>query len=483
MAAESEPAPPSDRGKRKRSRARTGDDEEAAAASASAASEKALSEASSAASSPDRWPYIQRVVKGHDSCGGEILEPFIKIDPAIVDAHEKLKLKYYAKRERQLKLATMDQHVPHSCFLDQELFPDRESATKTVLEAAKTVLGLSSYIDEKLLTRCSGFLIDWNEESKAGTVLTSAHLICLKSPSLDEWLDTKVYAPDAKVYVHLPDKNDTTIVAHLLHYHEHYNLALFKINMDQSAQIPSCFTEVKHGQELFVLGRDENMYLNIDHGSVLYMDPSDFELYHYMFINLGINKHGLGGPVIDCNGKIAGMANLTLRMGFIPSSIILKCLDMWKKFHCVPRLHIGMKFSSIKFLDPAHVDTISRKCNVDAGLIVIEVSEGSIAEKLGVRIGDIIECMNGECIATTIELENLLMRICEDHLDKRRGIGSNVDVPVVIFHTRKGSRHTINLTVKVSDNVEVIATGTYPVSTRDCALVFADDVGPGQDAH
>ena len=40
---------------------------------------------------------------------------------------------------------------------------------------------------------------------------------------------------------------------------------------------------------------------------------------------------------------------------------------------CIPRLHIGMKLSPIKFLDPIHVERIFRKCNVDSGLIVKEV--------------------------------------------------------------------------------------------------------------
>jgi S1-C subfamily serine protease len=83
-----------------------------------------------------------------------------------------------------------------------------------------------------------------------------------------------------------------------------------------------------------------------------------------------------------------------LGMGFIPSSVILHCLDMWKKFGYIPRLHIGMKLSAMKFLDPIHVEKISRKCNIDSGLIVKEVSYGSNAENRGVRAGDIIQSMN-----------------------------------------------------------------------------------------
>jgi len=47
---------------------------------------------------------------------------------------------------RQLKLVTLHQHVSVSCLVNQELLSTRDSATKTVLKAAKVVMGLSSYV-------------------------------------------------------------------------------------------------------------------------------------------------------------------------------------------------------------------------------------------------------------------------------------------------------------------------------------------------
>jgi S1-C subfamily serine protease len=35
------------------------------------------------------------------------------------------------------------------------------------------------------------------------------------------------------------------------------------------------------------------------------------------------------------------------------------------------------------------------------------VSEGSPAEKLGIRAGDVIKCFNGERISTTVEVDVL----------------------------------------------------------------------------
>ncbi|RCV15480.1 hypothetical protein SETIT_3G059300v2 [Setaria italica] len=480
--------PPSQRGKRerpgssrgrKRARATGREDEkdaEAAAASASPPAGHASSGASSGTSSPLRWPELPRAVLGEDSYGEQILEPFHEIDPAIVRAHGKLKTKYFAKLDRQLKLVSLDQRIPSSCMVDPRLLSVRKAATNSILQIAKVTVGLSSYIDDKMLGRTSGFLIDWDVENRIGTVLTSALVIQSKSPSLDEWSATDEYATHAEVRVHFMDKAATTVVANLLHYDKHYNLALFKVSMDLSAQIPSFTSELKFAEEVFVLGRDEGRYLTIDHGNVAYEGPSRLQRHHYMFITRRINKLGIGGPVINHGGQVAGMYSHP-GLAFTPSSIILRCLQMWKSFNCILRLHVGMKFSAISLLDLPHREVIACKCDIDDGLIVTQVSEGSIAEKLGVRHGDIIKSWNGENISTTIELENFLLDMCEKHLDKGNSIGSSVDLSIGIFHTRKGKHGTIKMTVNVSDDVEVIAEGTYPVTTADCTSGDDDDSG------
>ncbi|KAL6606441.1 hypothetical protein ACP70R_042094 [Stipagrostis hirtigluma subsp. patula] len=426
-------------------------------ADSAATDQGSSSEASSAFSSPVRTPYIPRAVIGVDPWGGGILEPFCNISPAIADTFAKHKAKHFAKCRNQLRLVTLDENVPRSCLDDSRFEPIRESVTQMVLKVAKVVFGVSSYIDGNLLNRASGFLMDWDKESKLGTILTSALLIRSKTTSFDEWLGADEYAPHAEVHVHLLDKHDTVVNAELMHYHKHYNIALFKIKIDLVDEIPS-FTEVNFGQEVFVFGRDENLHLSVDHGTVPHKGPSVFERNHYMFTNCEVNQCALGGPVVDFSGQFLGMASLP-DMAFTPSSIILKCLEMLKGFDCIPRLHIGMKLLAIKFLDPVHREKIIRKCSIDTGLIVTQVSEGSMAEKVGIRIGDVIEFWNGERVSTTVELESFLLRMSEKHLNDGGDIGSNLDVPVRIFHVRKDSSRTRMLTLKVCDDVEVFAKG------------------------
>lgn len=81
-------------------------------------------------------------------------------------------------------------------------------------------------------------------------------------------------ATNFQVCVHLSDKVDTIVVADLLQYDKQYNLAMFKISIDLSAQVPSFTSELKCAQEVFVLRRDEDRNISIDHGSVTYKGPS-----------------------------------------------------------------------------------------------------------------------------------------------------------------------------------------------------------------
>ncbi|KAF8725887.1 hypothetical protein HU200_020454 [Digitaria exilis] len=246
----------------------------------------------SAVSSPLRWPLLCRTVVGEHSSGEKIYEPFIELNPRLVDACEELKFKYHEKRSRQLKLVTLRHHVSQSWLTNQELLPTRDSATKTVLKAAKVIMGLSSYVDGRLLTRTTGFLIAWNAESKVGTLLTSAFLFRSKSSSVEEWMGADEYVSEAEVLVHLLDRHDTTVAAELLHYDRNYNLALLNVTMNLSAEVEvlSLRSELKFGQEVFVLGRDKDLYLSIDHGNVQYAGPDEYERRHFMFVNCALRE-------------------------------------------------------------------------------------------------------------------------------------------------------------------------------------------------
>uniref|UniRef100_A0A8R7Q7Q5 Uncharacterized protein n=1 Tax=Triticum urartu TaxID=4572 RepID=A0A8R7Q7Q5_TRIUA len=182
---------------------------------------------------------------------------------------------------RPVQIPTIAYFKPPTLFHTDELFSVRQSGRKAVLSAAKFLLGVSSSLDGEPLRRCSGFWVDWDEESRTGLVLTTARLIRTKDAPVSVWSGSEEYE--------------------LLQYDN-------------------------------------------------------------------------GGPVIDLDGKVVGMVNDPERFeSFIPSSILLNCLDSWRKYRHFAWPQLGMTFKAIELLEPAHADMLWHMFNIDDGLVVQEV--------------------------------------------------------------------------------------------------------------
>ncbi|KAI4988077.1 hypothetical protein ZWY2020_029707 [Hordeum vulgare] len=356
-------------------------------------------------------------------------------NPDIRAAFHLANTEYHA--DRACRSAVLDCYSSASCLSNNpSLLHIREPAKDAVLLAADSIITLSSYLDDdEPFNTCCGL-----------------------------WIQHDIKKKTAVVIVHLLDGE--TAVASLLYLQEHYEIALYEVVVDKSVRLSTFNDNVHSGQDVFRLGRDESLDLRITHGRVEYKIPTRHERRHYMYFyhDGRISLHDDGGPVVDLEGKVVGMVNNQIDETFLPSSILHKCLDSWRKLKCIPRAHLGMTFTSIKLLDPICIERMRRKHNVASGLIVEQVSKESNAEKLGIRMGDVIERINGEYISSTTELENMLLDIGGDHFDQANVLNGEIDVRIQIFRATKRSRRVRNLTVIVSDCGEDVIEGTYPIT-------------------
>ncbi|XBH88871.1 hypothetical protein VPH35_080883 [Triticum aestivum] len=384
--------------------------------------------------------------------------------PDIRAAYKHAEAEYRADKSCRF-VFTSDRYSPRSCLSnDRSLLHIREPAKDAVLFAANSVVALESRLAyDEPLNRCSGLWIQWDDKKNTAVVLTSAHLI--RAKEYDEWKNewTDEYHREAEVIVRLLD--DTTAEASLLYLQEHYEFALYEVVVDKPVQLSTFNDNVNSGQDGFRLGRDENLDLRITHGRVEYRIPIRHERCHYMYFSNDEHRfRDDGGPIIDLEGKVVGIVNNQINETFLPSSILHKCLNSWRKLKCVPRAHLGMTFTSIKLLDPICIERIRRKHNISSGIIVEQVSKESNAEKLGIRKGDIIERFNGEYISSTTELEKMLLDIGGDQFDQAKVLNAEIGVQIQIFRATKLCRRVRNLTVIVSDCGENIIEGTYPIT-------------------
>lgn len=93
-----------------------------------------------------------------------------------------------------------------------------------------------------------------------------------------------------QVVAHLLDEDDTAVPALLVYYDKQINMALFTVGIESCAEIPEFNSDVKYAQEIFVMGRDENLNLTVDHGRFEFIGPSRHERPHYMFTYSAIRK-------------------------------------------------------------------------------------------------------------------------------------------------------------------------------------------------
>ncbi|XP_073354834.1 uncharacterized protein [Aegilops tauschii subsp. strangulata] len=160
-------------------------------------------------------------------------------------------------------------------------------------------------------------MIDSGDASGTGIVLTSANLIRANKPLAKDHRGRKdryEYHPGAQVTVHLLD--DTTAEGRLLYHQEHYDIALFKVEVDHRVQLASFADTVDDGQEENDERHGKNVWMARGKGPYIRPKCDDG-----------------GDPVIDIAGK----------------------------------------FEAIKFLDPTHAEYIWRKLNIDDGLVVEEL--------------------------------------------------------------------------------------------------------------
>ncbi|KAF7062955.1 hypothetical protein CFC21_069496 [Triticum aestivum] len=415
-----------------------------------------------------------------DPPSSPVYEPYIPdelaADRVARSAFKHAKAKYKAEQARLADLFTMDRwHDPSSClFNDRGLLSIRELTRDAILLAAKSIILLSSFLGNQQLNKCCGLWFQRDDQRKTALVLTSAHLI--RKNDLNQWKRqwTGEYHHNAKVIVHLLD--NTTTLGHLIYLQEHYEIAIYEVQVDKPVHLPTFNDRVHSGQDVFRLGRDADLDIKITHGNLAYNSPSGYERCHYMYFLRDASSlkllHDDGGPIIDLEGKVVGLVNNQINETFVPSSILHKCLDFWRRFNCMPRLHLGMTFSPIKFLNPICIERMTRKHNIDSGLIVEQISKESHAEKIGIRKGDVIESFNGKHISTTIELESMLIDICWDHFDQGKKLNTEKDVSVKIFDATKLCPRTRNLTVIVSDCGEDIVKGAYPIMGEEALSVL-----------
>lgn len=202
------------------------------------------------------------------------------------------------------------------------VWSELSKTTSGILET--NIVALASFHGKKRFFACTGLFIQWNG---CTTILTSASL--LRKPG---YKDQKI-VKNLRIEVLLPNKKDQ-VEGTLQHVNLHYNVALVSVK-DFCVPQP---TEVQHrwpdaGPVLAVGRCFSSGKLMVARGHRYSRPEVIFDCKYLGYSTCRITKAGIGGPLLDLDGKFVGMNFYDYEVGNTPYLSwceILPLLDHFK---------------------------------------------------------------------------------------------------------------------------------------------------------
>ena len=241
--------------------------------------------------------------------------------------------------------------------------------------------------------RGSGFII-----SADGFIVTNNHVV-KNATSVSVTLD-----------------DGTVLKAKVIGHDSGTDLALLKVKPSSKLSFIGLgeSDDVQPGQWVIAVGNPFGLGGSVTAGivSARGRDIGDGPYDSFIQVDAPINRGNSGGPLITQDGKVVGVNTAILSpsggsigIGFaIPSDVVKSVVAQLEKTGHVTRGYLGVTAQEIT---PGMAKALSLPTQNGApatGALVASVSDGSPAEKIGLKPGDVITALNGQKIATPRDL-------------------------------------------------------------------------------
>lgn len=193
------------------------------------------------------------------------------------------------------------------------------------------------------------------------------------------------------------------------------DVALIQIDADDLLALEMADSDtVRVGDFVVAIGSPFGLRQTVTSGIVSALGREDFTTDTYQnFIqtDAAINPGNSGGPLMNFQGEIIGINTAIVGtsrggvgIGFaIPANMVQAITGQIIEFGSVNRGILGIKMDNIN-------STLKEVYELDStnGVIVVEVLEGTMAEKAGVQANDIIVAIDDESIKNSNHLRNVI---------------------------------------------------------------------------
>ncbi|MBE6152563.1 MAG: PDZ domain-containing protein [Firmicutes bacterium] len=186
-------------------------------------------------------------------------------------------------------------------------------------------------------------------------------------------------------------------------------------------------------------GKDRTVTVDLDNNGSYIMQV--------LQTDAAINPGNSGGPLCNINGQVIGVNSLKLvedtieGMGFaIPIELVMTSIDRLEKGEEIIRPVLGIESIDADNAYALYRNNILLDEEIDSGVVIVNVVDGSPADKAGFTKGDVILEMEGNKITDAAHLKYILYKYT---------IGDNIKI--IYYRDGKIKEVTVSLTQAVGE--------------------------------
>ena len=194
------------------------------------------------------------------------------------------------------------------------------------------------------------------------------------------------------------------------------------------------------GSEVIAIGNAMGMGLSATDGIISMKEQTinvDGNKLGVLQTSAAINSGNSGGALVNASGEVIGIntakynSAMVEGMGYaIPSNYIIPIVEELLTTGTQPKPYIGITGTNI-------TEETAPMYKLPVGALILEITEGSPADKAGLEVGDVITQFNGQ---TVMDMDSLVKMVNE------ASIGSTVDMYVI-----RDGKDGFELKIKIED--------------------------------
>ena len=281
---------------------------------------------------------------------------------------------------------------------------DETGISTAVGEIYDATVTIQNYKNNRLTSSGSGFV--YKKDDKYGYIMTNHHVV------------------DGSDKLVITMSNDDQVEGTVLGSDQYLDLAVVRIdvkNVTQVAKIGSS-ENTNVGDTVFTVGSPVGYEYrgSVTRGTlsgknrmieVSIKTTNDFVM-RVLQIDAAINPGNSGGPLANINGEVIGINSLKLvedqieGMGFaIPIEYAMEYVESLEKGKELERPFIGINMLNVTDTYRLYQNGIRINDDIEEGVVITNISEGSGADKAGLQRGDIITSINGNKVSNVAYLK------------------------------------------------------------------------------